>query len=129
MTFTSLMMHVFHIITGLVLTDRLTVPFGLGDAVVTIGGVVELPGECVFVHPVHNFSIVRYCPLKLAALMGDMNPPIEEVQFSTTPLKIGDLTTFHGLTNSFVPVCQKSTVTRREMLKLSDGRPPQFVGK
>ena len=43
------------------------------------------------------------------------------------PQQVGDETKFFGLTTPFVPVYQKSVVTKRENLHLSDGRPPQFV--
>ena len=112
------------------MVDRSTVPFALGDVLVTIGGIVEVPGECIFIHPIHNLSVIKYCPKKMAGLSGGSHaaPSIEEADFSDTRLKVNDVTTFYGLTNSFVPVCQRSIVTRVETLKLSDGRPPQFVG-
>ena len=68
------------------LVDRSTVPIALGDVLVTIGGTVEVPGEVVFVHPMHNISIIRYNPQDLPSQADGL--VVEEVQFSTARLNV-----------------------------------------
>jgi hypothetical protein len=96
----------------------------LGDVMVTVSGVVEVPGDVLFVHPIHNFAVVKYDPAALNANHVD----VCEATFSDQRLCVGDATTFYGLTSPFVPVYQRAVVTRLEILKLLDGRPPQYVG-
>lgn len=113
--------------TGLVLVDRSTVPIALGDVIITVGGTLEIPGEVILVHPVHNFSIVRYNPAELTAQ--NYEHPVTEAIFAPPEarLRVGDAATFYGLTTPFIPVFQHAVVTKTEVLKLTDGRPPQFI--
>ena len=115
------------LVAGLVLVDRSTVPIALGDVMITVGGTLEIPGEVVLVHPVHNFSVVRYNPAELKAQNCDH--PVTEVTLAPPEqrLRVGDAATFYGLTTPFIPVFQRAVVTKTEILKLSDGRPPQFI--
>ena len=60
---------------GLVVVDRNTVPASLGDCVLHVGSSLEVPGTVVFVHPLHNLSVVAFnakllqgVPLKAATL-------------------------------------------------------------
>ena len=47
---------------GLVIVDQNTVPLTLSDLMVTFGATIEIPAEVVFVHPIHNFAIIKYDP-------------------------------------------------------------------
>jgi hypothetical protein len=78
----------------------------------------------LLVHPIHNFGIVRFDPEELEALCGAGGPTIAEVAFAEPGdrLRVGDPTTFFGLTIPFVPVYQRAVVTKAEVLKLNDGR-------
>lgn len=69
---------------GLVVVDRNTVPVSLGDVRITIAGTLEIPGRVVYVHPLHNLSIVQYDP----KLIGDT--PVHSAKLGTKPLRAGD---------------------------------------
>ncbi len=107
---------------GLVVVDRDTVPVGLGDVVITFAGQVEVPGEVVWLHPVHNFAFVRYDP---ALLVG------EQPQAATlldAPLEPEDEVHIVGLTGSFGPRSFESKVNGVEPLALGNPKPPRYRG-
>jgi len=105
---------------GLVVVDQNTVPLPLGDLSICFGGTHEVPGEVVFVHPVHNFAILRYDPKLL------LNSPFKAVEFSNAPLGQGDNVTFVGLTRKFQALWQQTNISRLEELFIPEGRPPRF---
>ena len=107
---------------GLVLVDRDTVPVMLGDVVLTFAGSVELPGEVVWLHPIHNFGYVRYDP----SLLTGEQP--RSVTFSDAPLESEDKVHIVGLTGNFVPRSHESKVTGVEPLALSNPGPPRYRG-
>jgi S1-C subfamily serine protease len=69
---------------GLLVTDRNTVPVSLGDVRLTFGGTLEIPGNIVFVHPLHNLAIIHYDP----KLIG--TTPVRAARLSNEPLKAGE---------------------------------------
>lgn len=113
---------------GLVLVDRSTAPTTLGDGLVTFGGVLEVPARCIFVHPLHNLSVLQYDASFLESEAQGGLVTVAEVSFVENPsLRVGDSLLFHGLSPPFIPVTQRATITRKETLKLADGRPPTYV--
>jgi S1-C subfamily serine protease len=113
---------------GLVLVDRSTAPATIGDGLITFGGVLEVPAKCVFVHPLHNIAVLQYdaCFLESEAQGGLVT--VAEAEFAEAPpLDVGESLIFHGLSSPFIPVTQRATITKKETLKLADGRPPTFV--
>eukprot|EP00271_Cylindrocystis_brebissonii_P014135 TRINITY_DN35385_c0_g1_i1.p1 TRINITY_DN35385_c0_g1~~TRINITY_DN35385_c0_g1_i1.p1 ORF type:complete len:1152 (-),score=228.60 TRINITY_DN35385_c0_g1_i1:698-4153(-) len=53
---------------GLLAVDRNTVAVAVSDILITFAGYpIEIPGEVVFLHPVHNFALVAYNPALLPA--------------------------------------------------------------
>ncbi len=69
---------------GLLVTDRDTVPLGIGDVRLTFGGTVEVPAKVVYVHPLHNLVLVSYDP----ALLG--NTPVRSARFAADSLRPGE---------------------------------------
>lgn len=105
---------------GLVLVDQNTVPLPLGDLTITFAATVEIPAEVVFLHPVHNFAILKYDP---SLLIGSNFPP---AVISKVPLAQGDDVLFVGLSRKFQPLWQTTNISRIEELFIPEPRPPRF---
>jgi len=76
---------------GLLVTDRNTVPVSLGDVRLTFGGTLEIPGEIVYVHPLHNLAIIHYDP----KLIG--STPVRAARLSPEALKAGESVNVIGM--------------------------------
>lgn len=105
---------------GLVLVDRDTVPAALGDLTITFGGVVRIPGEVVYLHPQHNFGIVRYDPEQL----GDIE--VSEVEFSDAWFDKGDELQFVGVDSRGRIVDQPVDVRSVFPVFIGSATAPQF---
>jgi len=105
---------------GLVVVDQNTVPMTLGDLFLTFGGILEIPGKVVLVHPIHNFSIIQYDPFLLK------NGRFQSATLSSELLYQGDSVFLIGLTRSDQPFWQATTVCKVEELFIAEGRPPRF---
>ena len=106
---------------GLIVVDRDTVPIALGDVNVTFGGSLRVPGEVVFIHPLHNFAVVRYDPEDI----GDT--PVERAVLRQTDLEQGDSVWLVGLDGDYQLVSRQTQVADITPLRLPlpTGR-PQF---
>jgi len=105
---------------GWVVVDRNTVPYSLGDLYLCFAGSVEVPGMVVFVHPIHNFTIVKYNP----TLIG--TTPVLSATLCDVALMPGDQVKFVGLTSQLALVHATSAVTQIEKLRLTPGKVPHF---
>lgn len=105
---------------GLVVVDRNTVPVSLGDVRVTFAGTLEVPGRVVFVHPLHNLSIVQYDP----ALIG--TTPVRSAKLGTKPLRAGDDVTVVGLSPDTGLKSRTTTVADIDPVALPLSRTMQF---
>jgi S1-C subfamily serine protease len=76
---------------GLIVTDRNTVPVSMGDVRLVFAGMVEIPGEVVYVHPLHNIAVIHYDP----KLIG--STPVRAATLATEPLKPGESVNVVGL--------------------------------
>jgi len=105
---------------GLVVVDRETVPIALGDLSLIFGGSVEVPGEIAYLHPEHNFAVIRYDP----SLLGVTG--VRTAKFSDTELKAGDPVWLVGITAGQRIVSRKTRVARREPIAMTQTFPPRF---
>ncbi|MCA9564088.1 MAG: PDZ domain-containing protein, partial [Myxococcales bacterium] len=96
---------------GLVLVDRDTVPIFLGDVELTVG-TVKIPGEVLFVHPVHNFAFVHYDP----SLLGDT--PVESARFSSQSFEDGEPIWLVGIDPDTQPFARETVIARQSSLYL-----------
>ncbi|MEM9385174.1 MAG: trypsin-like peptidase domain-containing protein [Pseudomonadota bacterium] len=76
---------------GLVVVDRNTVPVAMGDVRMTFAGSLEVPAEVVYVHPLHNLTLLHYDP----TLIGDT--PTRAASFSVERPNAGDRAWVVGL--------------------------------
>jgi len=105
---------------GLVIVDQNTVPMPLGDLTITFGATIEIPGVVLFLHPVHNFTVLKYDP----SLIVDSS--FTAATFSKVPLQQGEDVLFVGLSRKFQPLWQTTAISRIEELFIPEGRPPRF---
>jgi S1-C subfamily serine protease len=105
---------------GLVITDRNTVPVSLGDVRLTFAGALEIPGEIVYVHPLHNLAVIHYDP----KLIG--STPARAARLDTDPLKAGETVNVVGLDGSGELKSRITTIADVDPLQLPLSRSVQF---
>ncbi len=105
---------------GFVLVDRDTVPVRLGDMNLTFAGAVRVPGEVVFLHPVHNFAIVKYDPESI----GDV--PVTSIEMASKIPEENDRIWLVGLDRSQALVNLQTTLEAIEPLELGASQTPRF---
>ncbi|MEZ5565535.1 MAG: PDZ domain-containing protein [Gammaproteobacteria bacterium] len=88
---------------GYVVVDRNTIPEALGDARITFGGSLEVPGRVVYVHPLHNLALIAYDP----ALIGDT--PVKSAPLAKRVPHTGDELWVAGLRNGENLVSQSAS--------------------
>jgi S1-C subfamily serine protease len=69
---------------GWVVTDRNTVPVAVGDVRITFAGTLEVPARVVYVHPLHNLTLIAYDP----ALIG--KTPVVSAKLAKRAMREGD---------------------------------------
>ncbi|MCB9681876.1 MAG: trypsin-like peptidase domain-containing protein [Alphaproteobacteria bacterium] len=105
---------------GLVLVDRDTVPVALGDLTLTFAGTVRVPGEVVWLHPLHNLAIVHYDPARL----GDV--PVRAIELSERWPAKGDKVDVVGLDNDGAVVRDTVEVDDVDALVIPSSGTPRF---
>lgn len=89
---------------GLVLVSRAIVPYDLCDITITVADSIIVDGKVVFMHPLQNYTIVKYDPSLVQA-------PVKTAILSTQNIKQGADTIFVGFNQNFRVVVAKTTVT------------------
>ncbi len=105
---------------GLVVCDQNTVPLTLADVRLTFAGSIELPGEIVMVHPLHNIAVIRYDPSAIG------ETPVTELPLAAEAAKAGDSVTLVALKKNLQVLTQSADVTTIEPLELPLPQPPRF---
>jgi S1-C subfamily serine protease len=105
---------------GLVLVDRDTVPVALGDMTLTFAGAVRVPGQLVYLHPVHGFAIVHYDPAALGRV------PVTAVEWADDPLEEGDPVWQVGLDSDRELVLEETEVAHVDLLPMGISGTPRF---
>ena len=105
---------------GLILVDRDTVPVALGQLMITFGGAVRVPGELVYLHPIHNFAVLRYDP----SLLGDL--PVRAVEFLDALPQEGETVWQVGLDSDHEVVVHRTSVYEIAPLLVGGTPTPTF---
>ena len=105
---------------GIVLVDRDTVPVTLGEATLTFGGQARLDASVEYVHPIHNYAVLKYDPTHIDA------PVLKPIKFARVPAKAGDTLWQVGLNSAHQVVQFKGTVSRVKPLYFGKSRRPKF---
>ncbi|KAG8072094.1 hypothetical protein GUJ93_ZPchr0006g45784 [Zizania palustris] len=94
---------------GLVAVDRNTVAVSISDIMLSFAAYpIEIPGEVVFLHPVHNFALVAYDP----SALGAGTSVVRAAKLLPEPaLRRGDSVYLVGLSRSLQATSRKSIVT------------------
>ncbi|KAK7321506.1 hypothetical protein VNO77_32228 [Canavalia gladiata] len=95
---------------GLVAVDKNTVAISASDVVLSFAAFpVEIPGEVVFLHPVHNYALISYNPSALGPVGASVVRAAELLPEPT--LRRGDSVYLVGLSRSLQATSRKSVVT------------------
>jgi S1-C subfamily serine protease len=105
---------------GLLITDRNTVPVSMGDVRLTFAGTIEIPGEIVYVHPLHDLAVIHYDP----KLIG--TTPVRAAKLSTDPLKPGETVNVVGMDGGGIIKSRTTTIADVSPLQLPLSRSVMF---
>ncbi|HXZ60379.1 MAG TPA: trypsin-like peptidase domain-containing protein [Steroidobacteraceae bacterium] len=105
---------------GLVVVDRNTVPVALGDVTISFAGTVQVPGRVVYVHPLHNLSVVAYDP----ALIG--TTPVKSARLTVRELSAGEPVWVVGLSGDSQMRARATEIASIEPLELPLSRTMRF---
>ncbi|XP_047324896.1 protease Do-like 7 isoform X2 [Impatiens glandulifera] len=95
---------------GLVAVDKNTVAISISDVMLSFAAFpIEIPGEVVFLHPVHNFALIAYDPSALGPVGASV---VRAAELLPEPLLCrGDSVYLVGLSRSLQATSRKSIVT------------------
>ncbi|XP_024974617.1 protease Do-like 7 isoform X2 [Cynara cardunculus var. scolymus] len=111
---------------GLVAVDKNTVAITASDIVLSFAAFpVEIPGEVVFLHPVHNYALVAYDPSALGSAGASA---VRAAELLPEPaLRRGDSVYLVGLSRSLQATSRKSVVTNPcAALNISSADSPRY---
>lgn len=95
---------------GLVAVDKNTVAISASDVMLSFAAFpIEIPGEVVFLHPVHNYALISYDPSALGSVGASA---VRAAELLPEPaLRRGDSVYLVGLSRSLQATSRKSIVT------------------
>jgi pro-apoptotic serine protease NMA111 len=105
---------------GLLVTDRNTVPVSMGDVRLTFGGALEIPGQIVYIHPLHNIAVIHYDP----RLIG--TTPVRAARLATEELKPGESVNVVGMDGGGNIESRTTTIASVDALQLPLSRSVMF---
>ncbi|XP_024977821.1 protease Do-like 7 isoform X2 [Cynara cardunculus var. scolymus] len=111
---------------GLVAVDKNTVAISASDVMLSFAAFpIEIPGEVVFLHPVHNYAIIAYDPSALGATGASV---VRAAELLTEPaLHRGETVYLVGLSRSLQATSRKSVVTNPfAALNISSADSPRY---
>ncbi|KAI3808476.1 hypothetical protein L1987_24427 [Smallanthus sonchifolius] len=111
---------------GLVAVDKNTVAISASDIMLSFAAFpVEIPGEVVFLHPVHNYALVAYDPSALGPAGASA---VRAAQLLPEPaLRRGESVYLVGLSRSLQATSRKSVVTNPfAALNISSADSPRY---
>ncbi|KAI7758149.1 hypothetical protein M8C21_010596 [Ambrosia artemisiifolia] len=111
---------------GLVAVDKNTVAISASDIMLSFAAFpVEIPGEVVFLHPVHNYALVAYDPSALGSAGASA---VRAAQLLPEPaLRRGESVYLVGLSRSLQATSRKSVVTNPfAALNISSADSPRY---
>ncbi|KAI3722738.1 hypothetical protein L2E82_33802 [Cichorium intybus] len=111
---------------GLVAVDKNTVAISASDIMLSFAAFpIEIPGEVVFLHPVHNYALVAYDPSALGPAGASV---VRAAQLLPEPsLRRGESVYLVGLSRSLQATSRKSVVTNPcAALNISSADSPRY---
>lgn len=118
---------IYHSATmGLVAVDKNTVAISASDVMLSFAAFpIEIPGEVVFLHPVHNYALVAYDPSALGTAGASV---VRAAELLPEPaLRRGDSVYLVGLSRSLQATSRKSVVTNPcAALNISSADTPRY---
>lgn len=107
--------------SGLVLVDRNTVPIKMAEVTINVAGIVEIPAQVLFVHPLHSYTLLKYDPKLIS------NSALRSAPLSNRPVNAGDTLWLVGYQAIDRIISEKLNVASTEALKLPAPSIPQFT--
>ncbi|SCU85590.1 LADA_0D08438g1_1 [Lachancea dasiensis] len=104
---------------GYVIVSRRVIPHDCLDVFVTVADSVILPAEVTFLHPAHNYAVIKYDPSLVKA-------PVETPNMSFKRMKRGDKAHFIGYTHNNKLVSSDTTVTDISSLSIPSNLIPRY---
>src|SRR5262249_17448368 len=92
----------------------------MGDVRLTFGGTLEIPGEIVYVHPLHNLAVIHYDP----KLIG--STPVRAAKLAGGELKPGETVNVVGMDGNGLIKSRSSTIADVAPLQLPLSRSVMF---
>ncbi len=105
---------------GLVVVDRSSVPSAVGEVMMTFAGSVQIPAKVLFIHPLHNMTLLQYD----TKLLG--NTEVLSAVLSDIKPEYGDLIHAAGTNYNYKTLIQSRKVSSYNPLQVLSPRNASF---